>query len=248
MQVAYKNIIRLTVLLAIVSALAAASSGFGTRFNIWEFATGFAILKWSAYGGIAAVVLAVISIIFTFIVKAPRFSITVVLAGLLGFAVFAIPYWFAQQFGRYPTVADASTSLNDPPVFVALVAAREQTAQNPLAYRHAEAAALQQQYFPGLESLLVTQEPAAVIEQAATIANDMGMSIAVKSPAAGRLEATATTFWYGFKDDVIVRARSQADGMTAVDVRSASRIGYLDGGVNAKRVQQLLAALKEASH
>jgi uncharacterized protein (DUF1499 family) len=52
----------------------------------------------------------------------------------------------------------------------------------------------------------------------------------------GRIEATATTPFVGFKDDVVVRVRPGSGG-SHIDVRSKSRIGKGDMGVNAARIR-----------
>lgn len=49
-----------------------------------------------------------------------------------------------------------------------------------------------------------------------------------------------------FKDDVEVAVKARADGGSALYVRSASRAGYSDLGVNRRRVQRLLDAVDEA--
>ena len=61
-------------------------------------------------------------------------------------------------------------------------------------------------------------------------------------PAEGRLEATETTRWFGFKDDVVVRVSPTSDG-SRVDVRSVSRVGQSDLGVNARRIRAFLDPL-----
>ena len=61
-----------------------------------------------------------------------------------------------------------------------------------------------------------------------------------------RIEAVATTFWYGFKDDFIVRLTPMSDGGTRIDVRSKSRVGLSDLGANAQRVRKFLESLKAA--
>jgi uncharacterized protein (DUF1499 family) len=71
----------------------------------------------------------------------------------------------------------------------------------------------------------------------------MGWELVAAEDAAGRIEATDTTFWYGFKDDVVVRVRP-ADGGSRVDVRSVSRVGGGDAGTNARRVRAYLDALR----
>jgi uncharacterized protein (DUF1499 family) len=64
-------------------------------------------------------------------------------------------------------------------------------------------------------------------------------------PDEGRIEATATTFWFGFKDDVVIRLRPEAGG-TRVDVRSESRVGGSDVGANAARIRAYSAKLRQA--
>lgn len=242
-----KSVQHVLVVLALVLALAgligAVVSGFGTRLGFWEFGTGFSVLKWSVYAAIAAVLLAAVSAILAVPAGTRLLDARLVAAAVVGLAVFSVTYSFAHKFKKTPTVADAATNIEDPPVFVALVAVREQTARNPLAYRRDEAADLQRRYFPELtEAVEFNLPPDEVIRLAATVAEEMGFEIVDVDPLEGRLEATDTTFWYGFKDDIVVRAR-QADGRTRIDVRSASRVGYLDGGLNARRIQKFLQKL-----
>ena len=58
-------------------------------------------------------------------------------------------------------------------------------------------------------------------------------------PADGRLEATDTSAFFGFKDDVVVRVRA-SDAGSRIDVRSKSRVGLGDVGANARRVRAFL--------
>ncbi len=62
------------------------------------------------------------------------------------------------------------------------------------------------------------------------------------TPPVGRIEATATTPWFGFRDDVVIRV-TPTEGGSRVDVRSLSRVGRGDLGTNAKRVRAFLAKL-----
>ncbi len=52
----------------------------------------------------------------------------------------------------------------------------------------------------------------------------------------GRIEATVTTTWFGFKDDVVIRIQSDG-GETLLDMRSKSRLGGSDVGANAARIR-----------
>lgn len=72
----------------------------------------------------------------------------------------------------------------------------------------------------------------------------MRWDIVDAEPDEGRIEATATTFWYGFKDDVVVRVAPRGEG-SLVDVRSASRVGRSDAGTNAQRILTYLDRLTD---
>ena len=72
----------------------------------------------------------------------------------------------------------------------------------------------------------------------------MGLAVVNVSAEQGIIEATATTFWFGFKDDVVIRVRASAVGGSVIDVRSVSRFGRSDLGVNAKRVGAILQRLR----
>ncbi|MFN7054328.1 DUF1499 domain-containing protein [Hyphomonas sp.] len=66
-----------------------------------------------------------------------------------------------------------------------------------------------------------------------------GWTLILAEPEEGRIEATETSFWFGFHDDILIRVREE-DGAARIDVRSVSRVGLSDLGVNAKRIRGLL--------
>jgi hypothetical protein len=55
--------------------------------------------------------------------------------------------------------------------------------------------------------------------------------------------ARATTFWFGFKDDIVIRVKP-ANG-SHVDVRSLSRVGVGDASTNAQRIRAFLDVLTQ---
>jgi uncharacterized protein (DUF1499 family) len=85
--------------------------------------------------------------------------------------------------------------------------------------------------------------PAQAFDRALSAARAFGWEIVASDPSQGRIEATATTYWFGFKDDVVIRITSQGSG-SRVDVRSLSRIGESDVGMNAKRIRSYVSKLK----
>jgi uncharacterized protein (DUF1499 family) len=73
----------------------------------------------------------------------------------------------------------------------------------------------------------------------------MGWEIAAADAPSGRIEATAKTPWFGFRDDVVIRVASVGAG-SRIDVRSVSRVGRGDLGTNAKRIRAYLEKLAHA--
>ena len=67
----------------------------------------------------------------------------------------------------------------------------------------------------------------------------MGWEIVASDPKSLRIEATDTTPWFGFKDDVVVRLANSPSG-SKIDVRSVSRVGKSDVGTNARRIKAYL--------
>ena len=83
----------------------------------------------------------------------------------------------------------------------------------------------------------------AAFARARDAAREAGWAIVDADSGAGRVEATATTGWFGFKDDVVVRIRPEGQG-SRVDVRSVSRVGKSDVGTNARRIRAYLDRLR----
>jgi uncharacterized protein (DUF1499 family) len=107
-----------------------------------------------------------------------------------------------------------------------------------------EKIALQQRgAYPDLQPMILKVAPPEAFDRALAAVREMGWELVAADAAAGRIEATDTTFWFGFKDDVVIRVRP-ADGGSRVDVRSLSRVGGGDAGTNAKRIRAYLDALR----
>ena len=148
--------------------------------------------------------------------------------------------------GGGPPIHDISTDTVSPPQFVAVVGLRGPN-DNPPKYAGNESAQLQLEAYPDIQTIVLLNPRGFVFEQALTVAEDMGWEIVASNADEGRIEATATTPWVGFKDDVVVRIQAKGPEIR-VDLRSKSRLGRGDMGVNAKRVRafrdRLMAAVE----
>ncbi|MBT8421518.1 MAG: DUF1499 domain-containing protein [Gammaproteobacteria bacterium] len=139
-------------------------------------------------------------------------------------------------------IHDISTNTDDPPQFVEVAKLRGEN-DNPAEYAGDETAAIQKEAYPEIQPLVLLDPRTFVFETALQVAEEMGWEIVATDIEAGRIEATATTSFVGFKDDVVIRVRARS-AETIVDVRSKSRVGRGDMGVNAERVRDFLAALE----
>jgi uncharacterized protein (DUF1499 family) len=152
-----------------------------------------------------------------------------------------------------PPIHEISTDLTDPPAFVAVEALRKSSdAVNPPEYVRQvkgpggsiiDVTRMQRAHYPDIQPLQLAVAPAEALKSAQRAAQQLGWASVAYAPAEGRLEATDTTAFFGFKDDVVVRVRA-SDGGSRVDVRSKSRVGLSDIGTNAKRVRAFLKAME----
>lgn len=139
-----------------------------------------------------------------------------------------------------PRIHDITTDTANPPQFIAINADVRGAGANTTAYDPA-LAPVQAAAYPNIRTRLVAAPPSAVFARLLRYVTDSGWTVAVANAATGRIEATQTAGWWGFKDDVVIRLAPQGDG-TRVDVRSISRVGEGDFGANAARVEALLDA------
>src|SRR4051812_2448430 len=206
----------LVVFLAVAAALVLLFSGLGWRLGWWHFRTGFAVMRWATYLGGAGALLAIVALAM------PRVRTRWVapLAGslILGAVIAYVPFHWQQRAQSVPRIHDISTDTENPPLFVAVLPLREGS-ENTAAYGGKEVAEQQKKGYPDLQPLLLAMPPQAAFERARDTAQKMGWQMVAADAAAGRIEATDTTFWYGFKDDIVIRVSPSGAG-SKVDVRS----------------------------
>lgn len=224
---------------SVIAALLLLGAGPGTRLDLWEFGTGFQLMRWAAFGGLAAAALAAAMLLLPRTRRGGRAGLLAALA--LGLGVAFVP-WNALRYARsVPPIHDITTDTVRPPQFVAILPLRAD-APNPAAYGGPDVARAQIGAYPELRAQRMDAAPADAFSRALQAARGMGWEIVAADAAAGRIEATDTTFWFGFKDDVVIRVEADGAG-SRVDVRSVSRVGAGDVGTNARRIRAYLEAL-----
>ncbi|MDQ3617301.1 MAG: DUF1499 domain-containing protein [Pseudomonadota bacterium] len=227
------------LLLSIIAAVLLLVAGPATRLELWEFRTGFQLMRWAAYTGLAASALSLVMLLLPRIRRRNLAGLLVAL--VLGLGVAFVPWSGMRKARSVPPIHDISTDTGRPPEFVAMLPLRAD-APNPSEYGGPEVAAAQIGAYPDLQTHRMDVAPAQAFDRAQQAARALGWEIVAADPAAGRIEATDTTFWFGFKDDVVIRIEPDGTG-SRVDVRSLSRVGGSDVGANAARIRAFLQAL-----
>ena len=206
-----------------------------------SLATAYEIMRWAAYIGLAASLIAAGSTVFSYRGRRWMGTLVSVLALIVGLTAIAIPMSWQRRAQRLPSIHDITTDLENPPTFEAILAKRVD-APNRLD-RTPQLSLLQKEGYPDLAPVTLPTAPATAFDRALRVAQSRGWEIVTADKSSGRIEATDTTRWFGFTDDVVVRLTPWGTA-TRVDVRSVSRHGLTDTGTNARRIRRFLAAIQ----
>ncbi|MGH8724231.1 MAG: DUF1499 domain-containing protein [Burkholderiales bacterium] len=223
---------RIALALAILAAALLACSGLGVRAELWPFRFGFGMFAGALFAGLAAAGVAALALMI------PRLragSVPVLAAALLlGAGSAAVPLDYVRRVKTLPYINDITTDTETPPQFL-----------QPRTYE-GHFAELQRIGYPELRPLELALPPALAFARAVETARAMGLDVVAVDEKAGRIEAVATTRWFGFKDDVVIRiapGKGKNAAGSRIDVRSKSRVGRSDVGANARRIQDFLGRL-----
>ncbi len=228
---------------AILAGLLAVLAGFGSRWEWWPFGTGFSMLRWAAEAGLVAASASIAGYILSWGRRSRGRLALSVFGFVIGLLVVGVlwSWWHTAQ--RVPAIHDITTDPENPPRFVSILPFRK-GAPNPADYGGPEIAAKQRAAYPDILPVMLPEPSAQAFDRALQAARDMGWTLIDSNPADGRIEATDTTFWFGFKDDIVIRIAPKDSG-SRMDVRSVSRVGRSDVGTNARRIRNYLKRLKQ---
>ncbi len=255
---------RITWALIILAPIVFAFAAIGYKLGLIDLSFAFGQLN-QKLGPLILIlcgVFGLISLILAFVIK-PRKGL---IAGIIGVlvAVFAMGKLAATKtavYVKYPFIHDVTTDTQNPPVFGETVMAERLAIEGVNTTDYAGKTApifedekpvgeklvsvLQTNAFPEIRPLVLGEPQDVIFGKALATAQAMGWDIKEEDMEVGRIDATDTTFWYGFEDDVTIRLRPSEGGGTIVDVRSLSRVGGSDLGKNAARVGEFLERLGE---
>ena len=241
------------VLIAGAGALAwGLVSAVGTGWGFWAYTSGLKGLTWAFFLGIGAILIGLLQgwRARRAITPPPR---TRRWAGMLAALIYV--GWvgtFLFKALTVPAIHDVSTDLADPPAFQTLQLRADNLDNVPGAddeemrglTPQQRWAVVHQKNYGDIRSVRINEPVPMVVAKAERLAKARDWDVAIALPEEGRLEATETSAFFQFKDDVVLRVRPSDTGEgSIVDMRSVSRVGASDLGMNAKRVRSFLSDL-----
>jgi uncharacterized protein (DUF1499 family) len=144
--------------------------------------------------------------------------------------------------GNHPMIHDISTDTADPPTFT--VALQQRGAESNTLELDQSVMRQQEEAYPDLQTLVSPLPTDEAYNRALQVATNLGWDIYHQDSNTGVIEAVDTTSIMGFKDDIVIRVRSSAQG-TLLDLRSVSRVGEGDLGANAQRIRAFRDAFQQ---
>ena len=229
--------------LAIVAGLVLIAAGPGYRVGWWPLDTGFALVTYGLLIGLASISLSVAALMLSWYVVSTRGRIYGLAGVIVALVVAYVPYhWYLLERDS-PPIHDIVTDPEHPLAFDKLAATRA-THQNSVAYGGTEVAQMQHDAYPDIAPLISEQPASAAFAAVMEVVSDANWDVANVDTDDMTVEATDQSFWFGLKDDIIVKVTSAGAG-SRIDMRSQSRIRIGDAGTNARRVRQVLLALKK---
>ncbi len=218
----------------IAAVLLALIAGPLLRFHILDWHMGLGLFAVAALlaglGGLAC--------LFGLLRRPRVFGLIIAVAGL---ATIALPAIILLPARDLPLIHDISTDSANPPHFTAITAAVRGADADSTDYDPANAP-LQAAAYPEIAPLVLPMALRPTFRRALVAAVSLNWAIVASDPVSGRIEATATMPWWGFKQDIVVRLTAQGSG-TRVDVRSVSRVGSGDFGINARHVADFMSRM-----
>ncbi|UWZ99647.1 DUF1499 domain-containing protein [Vibrio splendidus] len=226
----------LLLVIAFSAVLAVAVMIFGARLGLWDPIIGFGYIRnYLNPIGLSLLALSTLGLIYQWITRNRTGALKSLVAVFIGLGLIApMINGMIQPVKRGPAIHDITTDTINPPEFFVLDDTRA-GAKNSLIYAGEEVAAIQKKLYPYIKPIQSNLSSADAYTKALNIAKNNGWEVVAGNPETLHFEATAQTTFFGFMDDVVVKV-TPINNKSRIDIRSVSRIGRSDKGVNAARI------------
>ncbi len=248
------------IVLALAPAALVLAGALAVKFGLLNWKIGFGAVMvagpfgmgWAPSLAILAIGFALVTLIASVRGGGWRRPLAALLIAGATLGVFVVMGGKARQA---PPIHDVATNWSEPMMFSHATMMRRGPDANPVEVHPMvpaqmpmiggmSVAEVNRQTCPAARPVLLkmTAEEAYARTRAALTAE--GMKIVGEDPEQGLIEAVVTSFWYGFKDDLVARVWPEGSG-ARVDMRSVSRVGISDLGQNCKRIGRLAEAIRQ---
>jgi len=242
--------------LSIISAIAVILSGPLYQLDILSLTDSFGLLRFSLTFGLGlstivcflGLIYGIISFKKDFFIHSRHSIIGIALALVL----VALPASYLSRGA--PPIHEITTDFDNPPSFIDLLPLREEdNAANPPEYKQIiegfglkiDVIAKQQEHYPEISPLIINKANYEdIFEHAINSAKELGWTLVSQNPKLGRIEAYDKTLWFGFTDDISIRI-TEIPMAYKIDLRSKSRVGFGDFGINAERINFFIEKMKK---
>jgi len=239
-----KTSTRALLVSAVVLLIILVTGPLGYKFSIVPLEPSLVSLLIAVAGGALVFLIGLVYLVIAMRSGLGRNRNLVIVSMILGLVPVGIMGPQMAAAGDVPPIHDITTDTANPPEFVAIVSLRKD-APNGYEYGVSEAwpaeklGAATMEAYSGLQPIESGLSVAEAVDRTEAVLQAMGLKIVAVDKAAGLVEATATTFWFGFKDDMVVRIVANGEG-SKIDLRSMSRVGQSDVGANAARISDFV--------
>lgn len=223
----------LSILLGVASIALLAVSVWGFRAGGWPWPQALDLAGWGAWAAGAGVIAALAGLVVW--LRRRRGGAGAVLLGLiLSLPVAGLGAAFEIAARTTPPINDILTDTEDPPVFWFTATPSDYPAQN---------AGPQRAAYPDVRPLDLPVSAHDAFAAALALVEERGWEVLSADPAENQIEAIARSRLFGFEDEVAIRV-TETDTGARIDMRSRSRLGQIDRGANARRIEAYLADLE----
>jgi uncharacterized protein (DUF1499 family) len=235
-----KTSTRALLVSAVILLIILVTGPLGYKFSMVPLQPSLVSLLIAVAGGALVFLIGLVYLVIAMRSDLGRNRNLVIVSMILGLVPVGIIGPQMAAAGDVPPIHDITTDTANPPAFVAIVPLRE-NAPNGYEYGVTEAwpaeklGATTMEAYPDLKPIESDLSVADAVDRTEDALRAMGLEIVAVDKEAGLVEATATTFWFGFKDDMVVRIVGNGEG-SRIDLRSMSRVGQSDVGANAARI------------
>jgi uncharacterized protein (DUF1499 family) len=218
----------------------------GVRLEWWPYGFGlYRLMPISGFVAAAAIGLSVLTLSLAWSRLQLRSLVMLSVAVVLGAALVYVPAQYAFRRNHLPAIHDITTDTDNPPKFSAVLAARASEHASSVEDRRPQLAQLQKAAYPDVLPVLSAASVQGAFQEALRVAKAMpGWTIVAADAAAGRIEASEQSRWFRFTDDMVIRIVADEVG-SRIDMRSTSRQGTSDYGVNGARIRAYMQALRK---